>query len=212
MKLARLRVIVPEHPATAPDTPNGSITGRPCHFYGRDQALGGYTLVGSSLGGWLAAEIAVRSTAKLRSLVLSAAAGIHVKGLSKGDFFLWSREESARNLFHDQKLAEQMLAQPVSDEQQMTEAKNRLISAKLGWQPRLYNPHLYKWLHRIDVPTLLLWGDGDKVIPPGYGPAYQKLIPGSKLEIIKNCGHVPQMEHMDEWAGKIVAFAQEAGR
>ena len=213
----RFDVIVPEHPGFgASDTPEWlDNIGDLAYFYMdviEALKLERIVLVGSSLGGWLAAEIAVRSTEKLQSLVLSAAAGIHVKGLSKGDFFLWSREEGTRNLFHDQKLAEQMLALPVSDEQQMTEAKNRLITAKLGWQPRLYNPHLYKWLHRIDVPTLLLWGDDDKVIPPGYGPAYQKLIPGSKLEVIRDCGHVPQTERMDEWVGKVVAFAQEVGK
>lgn len=208
-------VIVPEHPGFgASDTPEWlDNIGDLAYFYLdviEVLKLDRITLVGSSLGGWLAAEIAVRSTEKLQSLVLSAAAGIHVKGLSKGDFFLWSREEGARNLFHDQKLAEQMLAQPVSEEQQMAEAKNRLTTAKLGWQPRLYNPHLYKWLHRIDVPTLLLWGDDDKVIPPGYGPAFQKLIPGSKLEVIKNCGHLPQVEHTDEFVDKIAAFAKES--
>ena len=61
--------------------------------------------------------------------------------------------------------------------------KNRLTTAKLGWQPRLYNPHLHKWLHRISVPTLILWGDDDKIIPPGYGPAFRDLIPGSRLEV-----------------------------
>ena len=48
--------------------------------------------------------------------------------------------------------------------------KNRLATAKLGWQPRLYNPDLYKWLHRIQVPTLIVFGDDDKVIPPALRP------------------------------------------
>jgi pimeloyl-ACP methyl ester carboxylesterase len=172
--------------------------------------LNGLTLVGSSLGGWTAAEIAVRSCHDLKALVLSCPAGIHVKGVSKGDLFLWSPQETVRNMYLDQKIADQLLAVPPTDEQQMTVAKNRLTTAKLGWQPRLYNPHLHKWLHRISVPTLLLWGDSDKVIPPAYGPAYQKFIPGSKLEVFKNCGHVPQVEKMDEWVGKVVAFAREA--
>ena len=81
--------------------------------------------------------------------------------------------------------------------------KNRLTTAKLGWQPRLYNPHLYKWLHRISVPTLILWGDDDKIIPPGYGPAFRDLIPGSRLEVFANCGHVPHVENTDEWVAKV---------
>ena len=122
-----------------------------------------------------------------------------MKGLSKGDFFMWSREQFVRNLPHDPKVADAMLAQPVTEQQQFTAMKNRLATAKLGWQPRLYNPHLDKWLHRISVPTLLLWGDDDKIIPPGYGPAFRDLIPGSRLEVFANCGHVPHIETTDEW-------------
>ncbi len=67
----------------------------------------------------------------------------------------------------------------------MTLLKNRLTTAKVAWEPRFYNPDLAKWLHRISVPTLILWGETDKVMPPAYGPAYQALIPGSKLEIVR---------------------------
>jgi pimeloyl-ACP methyl ester carboxylesterase len=217
-KLAeKFEVFAPEHPGYGnSDTPDWlDNVGDLAFFYLdfiKQFGLKQLTLVGSSLGGWTAAEIAVRSCQALSALVLSCPAGIHVKGLSKGDLFLWSPEDTIRNMYFDQKIAEQLLAVPMTDEQRMTIAKNRLTTAKLGWQPRLYNPHLYKWLHRISVPTLILWGDHDKIIPSGYGPAYQKLIPGSKLEVFENCGHVPQTERADEWVGKIVAFAREAAR
>ena len=133
-------------------------------------------------------------------------AGIHVKGLSKGDTFMWSPEQAVRNLVHDPALAEKMLAEPLSDEQQFAAMKNRLTMAQLTWQPRLYNPHLYKWLHRIGVPTLILWGDDDRIIPPGYGPAFRDLIPGARLETIANCGHLPQIERMEEWTDRISSF------
>lgn len=217
-KLAeRFEVFAPEHPGFgASETPEWlDNVGDLAYFYLDfiDKfGLKDVTLVGSSLGGWTAAEIAVRSCASLRALVLSCAAGIHVKGVAKGDIFLWSPEQMIRNMYLDQKFADQMLQQPLTEDQQMIAAKNRLTTAKLSWQPRLYNPHLYKWLHRISVPTLILWGDSDKIIPPAYGPAYRALIPGSKLEVIQQCGHVPQIEKMDEWSGKIVQFVGEAGR
>jgi pimeloyl-ACP methyl ester carboxylesterase len=170
------------------------------------------TLVGSSLGGWTAAEIAVRNCNVLSSLVLSAPAGIHVKGVPKGDIFLWSNEVLVRNMFHDQKFADAMLAPELTEDQQMALAKNKLTTARLSWQPRLYNPHLYKWLHRISVPTLLLWGDSDKVIPPAYGPAFRDLIPNSKLVVFEKCGHVPHVEKMDEWTDQVLAFSKEAAR
>jgi pimeloyl-ACP methyl ester carboxylesterase len=170
------------------------------------------TLVGGSLGGWTAAEIAVRDDSALRALVLSCPAGIHVKGQPKGDIFLWSNETLIRNMYHEQKFADAMLATELTEEQQMTLAKNKLTTAKLGWQPRLYNPHLYKWLHRISAPTLLLWGDSDKVIPPAYGPAFTELFPISRLVVFENCGHVPHVEKMEEWTDQILAFAKEGTR
>jgi pimeloyl-ACP methyl ester carboxylesterase len=214
---AHFDVIAPDHPGFGgSDTPAWLDNVSDLAYFYLDvlavMRLDRITVVGSSLGGWIAAEMAVRSTARLAALVLSCAAGIHVKGVAKGDIFLWSPEESARNMFHDQKFADAMLAEPLSDEQQFVLMKNRLTTAKLGWQPRLHNPDLHKWLHRIDVPTLLIWGDDDKVIPPAHGPAFQKLIPGSRLEIMKDCGHIPQIERVDDWVAKIVAFAREAGR
>jgi pimeloyl-ACP methyl ester carboxylesterase len=213
----RFDVIVPEHPGFGQsDTPDWlDNVGDLAYFYldlMETLGLDRVHLVGTSLGGWIAAEIAVRSCAQLKSLVLSAAAGIHVKGVSKGDIFLWSPEKFVRSLYHDQKLADAAVAQPLGEAEQMTDMKNRLATAKLAWQPRLYNPHLGKWLHRIKVPTLVLWGDDDKIIPPPYGPAFAKLIPGARLEVINNCGHVPQLECADEWVGRISAFVEEVGR
>ena len=103
-------------------------------------------------------------------MTLIAPAGIHVKGVAKGDIFMWSREELTRNLFHDPAFANAALAIPLSEAEQFNEMKNRLATAKLGWQPRLYNPDLYKWLHRVQVPTLIVFGDDDKVIPPAVWP------------------------------------------
>lgn len=210
-------VIVPEHPGYgASDMPDWlDNVGDLAYFYLDLIAkfgLDGVNLVGASIGGWIAAELAIRNDTALASLVLSQAAGIHVKGLQPGDIFLWSREDYARNLFHDPKLAEAFLARPVSEEEQVAAMKNNLATARLAWQPRLYNPDLHKWLHRIGVPTLILWGDDDKVIPPGCGPAFRDLIPGSRLDIIKGAGHLPQVEKADEWTGKVTRFIGEAAR
>ena len=111
--------------------------------------------MGTSLGGWIAAELAVRNQTSLATLTLVAAAGLHVKGVPKGDIFMWSASELARNLFYDQKYSEWMLLVAPSEEEQDMQLKNRLTTARLGWQPRLYDPHLAKWLHRITFPRSL---------------------------------------------------------
>jgi pimeloyl-ACP methyl ester carboxylesterase len=216
-KLSRsFDVIVPEHPGFGgSDTPAwlDDVSDLAYFYLDLMDAFGlrGVHLVGASLGGWIAAEMAVRCCERLKTLVLSAPAGLHVKGVPKSDIFLWSPQETVRNLFHDPAFAERLLQQPPSEEQEMMEARNRLTMAKLAWQPRLHNPHLHKWLHRISVPTLLLWGDDDKVMPPAYGPAFARLIPGARLKVIAKCGHLPQVERMEEWVESIVAFAQEIG-
>jgi pimeloyl-ACP methyl ester carboxylesterase len=206
-------LIVPEHPGFGlSETPEWlDNIGDLAYFYldfieglGLDQVH----LVGASLGGWVAAELAVRDQSSLATLTLVAAAGIHVPGVQKGDIFLWSAQELARNLFYDQKLAEAMLAEQPNQEELDIQVKNRLTTAKLAWQPRLYNIHLAKWLHRITLPTLILWGAEDRLIPPQYGPAFHDLIPNSRLEILPDCGHLPQVEKMTEFATSVTRFLQ----
>src|SRR5690606_20113101 len=152
---------------------------------------------GSSLGGWLGAEIAIRSTARIRSLTLSGAAGIHLKGVPKGDLFIWTPEELARNLFVDAAVGAQLMKPPESEAELDLTLKNRVATARCGWQPRMYNPQRPRWLHRIDVPTLIVWGAEDKLFPPAYAEAYRELIRGSELAVIPACGHLPHMEKPD---------------
>jgi len=211
----RFDVIAPEHPGFgASDDPIWLDRPSDLAYFYLDLIealkLEHVHLVGTSLGGWIAAEIAVRSCAKLATLTLSSAVGIHVKGVPKGDLFMWSREQLIRNLYHDQKLADAALAQPVTDDALMAYAKNQLASAKLGWNPRLHNPHLHKWLHRVSVPTLLVWGDDDRLVPLPHGPAYAALIPGARLHVIDRCGHVPHVERADEFVKAVAGHIGSA--
>jgi pimeloyl-ACP methyl ester carboxylesterase len=167
-------------------------------------------LVGHSLGGWIAADLATRNTSILKTLTLISPAGIHVRGVSKGDLFLWNPEERVRNLFHDQSLASQVLAAPISDEQRNATMKNAMTLARLAWSPRLYDRNLRKWLHRIDVPTLILWGRDDKLIPAAYGAAYRDLIPGARLQTLEGCGHLPHVERSSETLAAATVFIEGA--
>jgi pimeloyl-ACP methyl ester carboxylesterase len=84
--------------------------------------------------------------------------------------------------------------------------KNRATVARLTWQPRSHDPHLAKWLHRIAVPTLLIWGDHDRMFPKEHALAYQRSIPGAKMLIVPECGHVPHIEKPDVFVAALEAF------
>jgi pimeloyl-ACP methyl ester carboxylesterase len=209
----RFDVIVPEHPGFGrSETPEWLDTIGDLGFFYLDfigeLGLERVHLVGSSMGGWIAAELAVRSTRDLASLTLIAPAGIHVKGVQMADIFLMSYEQLTRNLFADPTVAEVVLGMPVTEEEQDLRLKNALAVAKLGWQPRLHNPHLAKWLHRIDVPTLICWGDSDKLVPPAYGAAFRDLIPGSRLEVFEHCGHLPHAECGADFVRTLTRFIE----
>ena len=151
---ARHDVLMPEHPGFgASDTPDWLDNIQDlARFYldFLDQLdLDHVDLVGHSLGGWIAAELAVRNTRRLSSLTLVGSAGIHVPGVPQVDTFLVSDEQLIRNLFDSPKLIEAMLAQAKRPELEDVILKNRTTTAKLVWQPRGYDPHLHKWLHRI---------------------------------------------------------------
>jgi pimeloyl-ACP methyl ester carboxylesterase len=211
-KLAqKFDVIGPEHPGFGEsDTPDWLDTIHDLAYFHLDLLeelkLSGVHLVGLSLGGWVAAELAVRSTTRLASLTLAGAAGLSVAGVEQMDPFLRSDEQRLRDFFFDQSKADAVVARALRPEYEDMALKNRTTVAKLTWQPRSHDPHLAKWLHRIDVPTLLIWGDHDRMFPKEHALAYQQLIPGAKVVIIPECGHVPQLEKPDVFAAEIEAF------
>ena len=165
-------------------------------------------LVGHSLGGWIAAEVAVRNCHHLASLTLLAPAGIRVKGVPSGDNFIWSPAETARNLFHDQAFAERMLAQTPSEEEIELLMRNRYMAAKLGWEPRWFNPALERWLHRIAVPSLVLWGEDDKLLPSRYAALWGERVPGVTVKLVPQCGHLPHIEKAAVTADAVLAFLE----
>jgi pimeloyl-ACP methyl ester carboxylesterase len=204
-------VIAPEHPGFgASDTPDwlDNIADL-ANFYldFLDQLdLRGVHLVGSSLGGWVAAELAVRNASRLASLTLIGSAGIHVKDVEQVDTFLSSEEQRIRDLFYDQELAEAVVASSERPEMEDAALKNRTTTARLSWQPRSHDPHLRKWLHRIKVPTLLVWGANDRLFPQDYAFVYQRLIPNAKAVVLPECGHLPHVEKGDEFAAELESF------
>ncbi len=164
-------------------------------------------VIGHSLGGWTAAEVAVRNVNRIASLTLLAPAGIRVKGILPGDNFIWSPEEGAHNRFHDQSFAETLLKAPPPNEEQLDiELQTKLAAVKFGWEPRWLNPDLEKWLHRITVPTRVVWGREDKILPSAYAALWGERVSGAQVSMIEACGHSPHVERSDLIADKVLAF------
>jgi pimeloyl-ACP methyl ester carboxylesterase len=211
-RLARkFDVIAPEHPGFGEsDTPAWLDTiSDLANFYLEflDQLdLEGVHLVGSSLGGWIAADLAVRNSNRLASLTLTGAAGIHVPDVEQVDVFLCNEEQRIRHLFYDQELAEAVAASMARPEMEDASLKNRTTTARLSWQPRNYDPQLRKWLHRVKVPTLLIWGADDRLFPRPYALVFQQLIPGSTAVVLPECGHLPHVEKGDAFAAELEGF------
>jgi pimeloyl-ACP methyl ester carboxylesterase len=146
----------------------------------------------------------------VKSLTLMAPAGIRIKGMPIGDNFIWSVEETVRNLVVDQKLADAMLSREPTEEEADLLIANRYMATRLGWEPRWLNLALESWLHRIKTPTHIIWGDSDRLFPAAYGERWRALITGSKLTIVERCGHLPHVEHPDATAHDIVSFLQSS--
>jgi pimeloyl-ACP methyl ester carboxylesterase len=201
-KLAqRFDVLVPEHPGYGKsDEPEWLENIHDMAYFYLDfiekLGLSNLTLVGSSMGGWIAMEIAVRDTSRLKGLVLSSPVGVAAPGVRTADTFLMPPEELVKNLFFDQKLAQARLAQPEDIDISL---KNRHTTARLAWEPRYHDPFLPKWLHRVDVPVKVIWGREDRIVPLATMNELKRLMPQAQTYVLDNCGHLAQVEKDEEF-------------
>jgi pimeloyl-ACP methyl ester carboxylesterase len=204
-------VYAPEHPGfgRSDDPPWLDELGDLAYFYLDFLAALGLDrvhLIGTSLGGWIAAELAVRSTARLASLTLVCAVGIAANGKPIPDIFRMPVDENLRRFYADPERAARRLGDMAKVDMNLV-AKNRATVTRLAYRPRFYNPSLAKWLHRIDVPALLIWGDKDGLVPVEFGEAYRALIPGSRLVVLEGAGHAPFDERKEAFVAAFRDFA-----
>lgn len=211
----RFHVIAPEHPGFGRSELPGWLDGiGDLAFYCLDllDRLGDAPLhlVGVSVGGWIAAEAAIRNTRGIGRLVLAAPLGLRVDGAVPEDIFLMDRTSRLRCLFADPARADAFLTETAEEETDDTEPRNRLALARIGWQPRLHDPDLPKWLHRVDVPTLVLAAERDRLAPPLQAEAFAAAIPGARLECLAECGHLMHLEQPEAFARRVTGFLEEA--
>lgn len=166
-------------------------------------------LVGVSLGGWIAAAIAVKSTGRIARLVLANPLGIKVSDRETRDIvdiFAITDAEFHELAYCDPKLAARDYA-AMPDADVIVAARNREATARFAWSPYMHDPKLLRRLHRIRVPTLILWGTGDRILSEPYGRAYCAAIPAARFELIERAGHFTHLEQPEEFARRVYAFA-----
>jgi pimeloyl-ACP methyl ester carboxylesterase len=169
-------------------------------------------LGGVSLGGWIAAEIAVRWPERVKRLWLADAPGLWVPEQPYADLFRLMREPRRLRqlMFHEpESYIAKMVIQDNPDEERMLAGFQSLaVLARLVWE-RPYDPKLPARLYRIRCPVLLVWGAEDQLVPPVYAEEYRKYLPEAKLKLIENCGHMPMFEREAEFVQEIVKFSNE---
>jgi pimeloyl-ACP methyl ester carboxylesterase len=166
-------------------------------------------VVGVSIGAWIAAAIAVKSTARMSRLVLANPVGIKVGDRESRDIldvFAMTETEFQEKAFADSAAAQRDYGAMAEDELRIV-ARNRESAARFAWSPYMHDPKLKQRLHRIRIPTLVLWGTADKLIDESYGRAFCAAIPGAKFERIEGAGHFPHLERPKPFAAHALAFA-----
>lgn len=167
-------------------------------------------VIGHSYGGMLAAELAAHRPDQVARLVLVCSLGLWLEEAPIADFFILTPTERAKALWYDSdcEAAKATLTPPEDPVARMEADLDRTQTlatvGKFIWP--VPDRGLTKRIHRITMPTLLLWGDSDGVVPPVYGRAFQQLLPSSTLQVIKNCGHLPQQERPAEFLDAVLGF------
>ncbi|MDQ8729335.1 alpha/beta hydrolase [Bradyrhizobium sp. LHD-71] len=206
------RVIAPWHPGFGHSERPKSFTKVDdlAYFYldlADHYGLKDAVLAGASFGGWIALETAVRSAARFSQLVLSAPFGFKAGGRETRDIFdlyLVGPAEWPEYFLADKSLLPDYPKR--SADELMGIARSREAMTLYGWQPYMHNPVLGRWLHRIKLPTLFVWGDKDRMVSPDYGRAYAARIPGSRFELITGAGHLAHVEQPAKFRDLVLDF------
>ena len=171
------------------------------------------SLVGHFLGGWIAAEMAVMCPQVLDKLVLVDAAGIKPREGEIADIFLLGEDEATNIAFYDRSQVSNhagLFEINLTPEQREMKVRNREMMTRLCWKPYMYDKSLSWLLPRVQVPTLIVWGKEDRIVPLDSGKQFNEAIPGSRLEVIEKCGHFPHIERPDEFSRLIIEhFSQD---
>jgi pimeloyl-ACP methyl ester carboxylesterase len=207
------RVIVPFHPGFGTSPIQSWMTSIDDFAYlylslMEQLGLEDVVLVGSSIGGWIAAEIATKNTTRTAKLILVGPVGIKVGPIDRldiPDIFTMPKEALHRRLYF---APERFQRDPAtrSDDELLIMARNRATLAMITWEPYMHNPKLKRRLSRVDCPTLVIRGEADGIVSDAYASAYTELIPGARMMSIPQAGHYPHIEQPERFNEALRSF------
>jgi pimeloyl-ACP methyl ester carboxylesterase len=209
-----IRVITPVHPGFD-GTPRPDLLASVASLAAvyaellRELALSDVCVIGNSIGGWIAAELALaESTApdcRVSSVVLVDAAGLQIAEAPAADFFSLTLDQ-VFDLSYFNPDAFRIDLATLPDERKAAMAANRAALLAYGGQATA-DPGLLARLPAITIPTLVVWGAADRMFPPEHGRAYADAIPGAQFRLIERAGHLPQLETPAELLAAVSEFA-----
>ena len=167
--------------------------------------LSDIVVVGNSIGGWIAAELALRFSPRIRSIVLINACGIDPGAGNPAILNPMSLPPAERGAlaFHDPK---RFAAAPQTPESLAVMAANQTASMLYAGAPFMHDPGLRERLAQIRVPALVLWGANDRIVTPAYGQRFANSIPNARFKLIDEAGHFPQIERLDAVLAQVEGF------
>ena len=213
---ARRRVIAPSHPgfgkSSLPDWLDSVDDIAHVYLELLDRLkLTSVDIVGTSIGGWIAAEIASKVPERIRRLVLVAPVGVKLGSVDKldiPDVFAMPQDDASKLLFHDPDKMK-VDTSKLSEEEATIMFRNRETLALLVWEPWMHNPKLRHRLHRATMPTLFIRGESDGLVSADYTNAYAKLVPNGRVQTISAAGHAPQLEQPQAFVAAVLEFLEK---
>jgi pimeloyl-ACP methyl ester carboxylesterase len=208
---AGTRVVVPVHPGFGGTT-------RPEHLHSMgglaltyinlldELDLTGVTVIGNSVGGWIAAEMAIHASPRISGVVLADAGGLQVDDHPGADFFSLTPDQVTELAYYQpDKFRVDVAALP-------EQAKAAMAGNRAALQDYtaagMTDPSLLGRLGSVSVPVLVVWGAADRIYPPEHGEAFVKAIPGARLVVIDQAGHLPQLEAPSALLAAVLDFAR----
>jgi pimeloyl-ACP methyl ester carboxylesterase len=167
-------------------------------------------VVGSSIGGWIASEMAVREHERITGTVLLNAVGITVDGIALADFFSLTPQELIAYSFHDPAAAPDPTQLP--PQARDIQAANAATVAVYAREPYMHDPKLRRRLALVPTPVMAIWGQSDQIAPEPYGRAYAASFPHSRFQPIPQAGHLPHLEQSEQVLNAIHDFAADTTR